>query len=191
MFIDHRKINDATRAHLGPVIIHEYHEIELFLMEHSKYGKISVDANQLNYRLFNVIKQSNPLNLIERISPITMLKSVKNEVELNGIRACHVRDGVALTAFLAWMHSAMRNATNSTSLLEDGKFPENWEFTELSVSDKLETFRESMDLHVSKSFSTIAGYGPHGMVQYSINHPSYITYVYPSDLWNTLIISTF
>jgi Xaa-Pro aminopeptidase len=35
-------------------------------------------------------------------SPVALMKAVKNAAELSGMRACHIRDGVALTTFLSW-----------------------------------------------------------------------------------------
>src|SRR5262249_8996252 len=34
--------------------------------------------------------------------PIALMKAVKNEVEIAGARAAHLRDGAAVTRFLAW-----------------------------------------------------------------------------------------
>eukprot|EP00953_Heterococcus_sp_UTEX-ZZ885_P041422 21131-Heterococcus_DN1.PRE.2 len=36
-------------------------------------------------------------------SPVALMKAVKNAAELSGMRACHIRDGVALTTFLSWL----------------------------------------------------------------------------------------
>ena len=37
-----------------------------------------------------------------RPDPITLMKAVKNPVELAGARAAHERDGAAMARFLAW-----------------------------------------------------------------------------------------
>src|SRR5262249_58438207 len=34
--------------------------------------------------------------------PIALMKAVKNEIEIAGARAAHLRDGAAVTRFLAW-----------------------------------------------------------------------------------------
>jgi len=36
-------------------------------------------------------------------SPIALLKACKNSAELQGMRACHLRDGAAIVEFLAWL----------------------------------------------------------------------------------------
>ena len=108
---------------------------------------MGVDPSQLNWGLFKIASAGN---VVEVTSPITLAKSIKNEVELNGIRNCHVRDGAALTAFLCWLESTVRSGVESVS--------------ECSAADKLESFRRRMAKHVSPSFDTIAGYGPNGIV---------------------------
>jgi Xaa-Pro aminopeptidase len=45
-------------------------------------------------------------------SPIALLKSVKNAVELAGVRNSHIRDGVALTAFFHWLQVGTVKAKN-------------------------------------------------------------------------------
>ena len=41
--------------------------------------------------------------IIKKPDPCALPKACKNEVELNGIRAAHLRDGLALTRFLYWL----------------------------------------------------------------------------------------
>lgn len=41
-------------------------------------------------------------------SPVTLVKAVKNSVELAGFRSVHVTDGVALTRYLHWLHDTAR-----------------------------------------------------------------------------------
>lgn len=39
----------------------------------------------------------------EVLSPVATAKSIKNQTELEGMRACHIRDGAALTEYFAWL----------------------------------------------------------------------------------------
>ena len=50
---------------------------------------------------------------INETSSLTLAKAQKNATELDGLRACHVQDGIALTEFCAWLSAAvpMRAAT--------------------------------------------------------------------------------
>lgn len=59
-------------------------------------------------------------------SPVSFLKSIKNPVELEGFRQCHIRDGAALARYFAWLEEQ----------LDQGKRLTEWEGAE-----KLEEFR--------------------------------------------------
>jgi Xaa-Pro aminopeptidase len=77
-------------------------------------------------------------------------------VELDGTRAAHLRDGVALTKFLAWL---AREAPKGT-------------VTELSATDQLEACRRQGNLYQGPSFSTIAGSGPNGAIVHYRSTPA-------------------
>ncbi|WP_208990655.1 M24B family metallopeptidase [Pseudovibrio sp. Tun.PSC04-5.I4] len=48
------------------------------------------------------VKQAGGIPLMQR-GAITLTKAQKNSCELNGLRACHIRDGIAWTEFAAWL----------------------------------------------------------------------------------------
>lgn len=60
-------------------------------------------------------------------SPIGDAKSIKNKTELAGMRACHIRDGAALTEYFAW--------------LEDELITKGTKLDEVQAADKLEQIR--------------------------------------------------
>src|SRR5437763_1161494 len=76
------------------------------------------------------------------------MKAVKNDVEIAGARASHVRDGAAVTRFLAWLK---REAPRGR-------------LTEIDAVAALESFRRDTGLLKDISFPTIAGAGPDGAV---------------------------
>jgi Xaa-Pro aminopeptidase len=59
-------------------------------------------------------------------SPVTELKAVKNDVELEGFRQCHIRDGVALARYFAWLEEQLNNGV---------------ELNESQGADQLEKYR--------------------------------------------------
>ncbi|GBP68696.1 Xaa-Pro aminopeptidase ApepP [Eumeta japonica] len=67
------------------------------------------------------------MHLISEVSPVAVAKVVKNDVELQGMRDCHVRDGVALIRFFRWLHQYIDNGGA---------------VTEIEAADKLEEFRK-------------------------------------------------
>ena len=80
--------------------------------------------------------------------PITAMKAVKNKVEIEGARAAHVRDGAALSRFLAWFE---REAPGGN-------------LTEIDAVAALESFRRDTGQLKDISFPTIAGAGPDGAI---------------------------
>jgi Xaa-Pro aminopeptidase len=80
--------------------------------------------------------------------PIALMKAVKNEIEIAGARAAHIRDGAAVTRFLAWF---------------DREAPRG-KLTEIDAVAALESFRRDTGLLRDISFPTIAGAGPDGAI---------------------------
>jgi Xaa-Pro aminopeptidase len=80
--------------------------------------------------------------------PIAMMKAVKNATEIAGARAAHVRDGVAVTRFLAWF---------------DSEVPKGG-LTEIAAVEALESFRRDTGLLKDVSFPSISGAGSDGAI---------------------------
>jgi Xaa-Pro aminopeptidase len=80
--------------------------------------------------------------------PIALMKAVKNQAEISGAWAAHIRDGVAVTRFLAWFD---REAARGT-------------LTEIDAVAALESFRRDTGLLKDISFPTISGAGPDGAI---------------------------
>lgn len=82
-------------------------------------------------------------------SPVAMLKAVKNNVQIENLRAAHVRDGVAMVR----------------SLMEiERKLKAGEKFTEMDVADILLENRKKGELFYDLSFDSICGFGAHGAI---------------------------
>ena len=113
-------------------------------------GKILIDQNKISAYLYECIKDKN--NIVEFGNITTKFKAIKNGVELDNLRKCQVRDGVAMVKFMKWLKDNI------------GKI----EISEISASDKLEELRSLDKLFKGISFETIAGHKEHGaMMHYS------------------------
>ncbi len=89
--------------------------------------------------------------------PITPMKAVKNAAEIAGAKAAQLRDGAAVTRFLAWF---------------DGEAPRG-RLTEIDAVEALESFRRDTGALKDVSFPTIAGAGPDGaIVHYRVSRSS-------------------
>ena len=85
--------------------------------------------------------------LIEKPSPILLMKAIKNPVELQGMREAHRLDAIAVIRFLHWLHTHWRNNVD-----------------EISAADQLEKMRREEKKCVDLSFPTICGFADHGAI---------------------------
>ncbi|KAJ2942474.1 hypothetical protein O0L34_g16078 [Tuta absoluta] len=90
-----------------------------------------------------------PLDLISEVSPVALMKLIKNEVELEGFRRCHVRDGIAVVRLFRWLHEKIDHGAT---------------VTEIQAADKLLQLRKDEADFMGPSFETIAAAGEHGSI---------------------------
>lgn len=158
-FIDPSKITPEVKQYLTGfgITLHPYAAIKSFLSQLNS-GRVLFEASKTNLAvLLSFSKKCTPAN---GKSPIALLKAVRNDVEIQGIHRAMERDGVALVKFLMWLEKAVPQG----------------HVTEISVDEKLEKLRSSMELYQGKSFDTIAGYREHGaIVHYEATPESNVT----------------
>ncbi|PKN47343.1 MAG: hypothetical protein CVU59_03185 [Deltaproteobacteria bacterium HGW-Deltaproteobacteria-17] len=111
----------------------------------SSGARVWVDVDAASWA---VVDHLGGARILEKASPITLLKAVKNAAELEGMRACHVRDGVAMVKFLRWMDEHVPGGR----------------VTELVAAQRLLEFRQENERFVGLSFETISAYGAHGAI---------------------------
>lgn len=94
---------------------------------------------------------------ISASDPCAKLRSHKNQTEINGTRAAHLTDGVAMAKFLCWL---------------DREAP-NGKLSEIEIAQQLETFRREDKGCKDVSFDTISGAGANGaIIHYRVNQDS-------------------
>jgi Xaa-Pro aminopeptidase len=148
-FIDQHKVPQETRQWVGgDVRIHDFGDFPQELQELARQGgKIWIDPSTAPVRVQNIVMASGA-RAIEAASPIQLMKSKKNAVELQGMINAHIRDGVAETRFLS-------------AILAPGAAAK---LDEISASDMLEGFRAKGDHFKGLSFDTISGAGGNGAI---------------------------
>lgn len=154
LFIDAKKVPAESKILLEAegIIFKENIELEGFLKQLSEDDIVLLDSNRTNIRLYNAI----PLQTkkVEAANITTDLKAIKNEIEIENLKTCEIKDGVAMVKFIKWIKENV------------GKE----QITEMSAEVKLEEFRSEQALFVEPSFDTIAGYKDHGaMMHYKAN----------------------
>ncbi|OQS07587.1 xaa-Pro aminopeptidase, partial [Thraustotheca clavata] len=149
--MDAKELTSELLAHFGDEVqVKAYSdivsEIESYASNCNEGDQILVDPSQCNVAVFSAI----PFALRKELPSIVMKqKAIKNEVEIEGMRQAHIRDGAALVKFFSWLEQQ----------LDAGS-----ELTEVSVARVQKSFREEMDKYVSLSFETISGSGPNGSI---------------------------
>lgn len=146
LFVDEKKVSEDVRAYLleNGISLYKYNKVEEGLKEYSEYN-ILLDGDETNYYLWKSVKCQE---IVAEISPIPVMKAVKNEAEIEGYRRAMLRDGVAMVKFLKWLKPAV----------------EAGEQTEISIDKKLTGLRAEQNLFRDISFDTIAGYAAHGAI---------------------------
>jgi Xaa-Pro aminopeptidase len=147
LFIDTDKVTLKIAENLKEegVKIMDYSQVCEFL---GKICNLSVclDCNKLSYKIYNALAERNWI--IDKVSVADLIKSMKNEVEVDGFKQVMIRDGVALTRFFMWLEKAV---------------PEGG-VTEYNIGLKLKEFRSQQDFFEGESFCSIVGYASNGAI---------------------------
>ncbi|TKF71833.1 aminopeptidase P family protein [Vibrio sp. F13] len=142
-FLDPARIPTGFEAHVGNGI-RVSHPSELEARLQSLEGKnVSVDSGTSN-AWYTLVLQNSGAHIIEAADPCLMPKAAKNETEIAGMKACHIRDGVAMAKFLSWI---------------DAEVTQGNLHNEAVLADKVQSFREQDPTLMDLSFDTISAAG--------------------------------
>lgn len=146
-FIQPAKVTEEVSAYLrkNGITLHPYEETADYLQQLPPCT-LWMDPAKTNYAVRASL--SSACEVMEKASPVALMKAIRNEQEIAGIRTAMQRDGVALVRFLYWLEKAVARGGE----------------TEMSVSQKLHDLRAAQPLYRGESFDTIAGYGEHGAI---------------------------
>lgn len=149
LFIDERKLDGKARAHLGNIVT---------ARPKGEFGRALDDLGTAKKTV--LVDPATCASWIDArataagaevkhgTDPCELPKACKNEAEVAGARAAHLRDGRALTKFLAWL--AVEAPKGSVD--------------EIAAAKKLEGFRAETGELKDVSFDTISGAGANGAV---------------------------
>lgn len=155
LFIDPKKVSPEVAEYLKNegVTLAEYIKIGDYVSKIK--DTVCLDGNKITLSLYNKIPEK--CRIIDIPSPADLMKSIKNETEIQGFRNAMERDGVALIKFLMWLEKSVPKG----------------EVTEMAITEKLVEYRSQQADYVGESFDTIAGYGPNGaIVHYHVTNES-------------------
>lgn len=141
-FVEENALSDAVKemaAECG-ITIRPYEDVYAYAATIPENSTVLLDKRKVNYRITNALSET--VHIVSKANPSQLMKSIKNEIELENTRKAHLLDGIAVTKFMYWLKKNV------------GKIP----MDEVSVSDYLQSLREQMEGYRDISFDTIAGY---------------------------------
>jgi Xaa-Pro aminopeptidase len=149
LFVDPAKAGSNVRGHLEDFVdIAPPKALEAKFAELGQRGaRIRLDPETTPIRFAQASKDAGA-KIVPGSDPCTLPKAIKNATEIEGARAAHVRDGIAMARFLAWLDDHV-----GTGRLD-----------EVSAAMKLESFRRETGQLKDISFDTISAVGPNGAI---------------------------
>lgn len=156
LFVYPEKVNKETQEDLAAenVKVADYDRLPFYLSAQQGLS-IRIDKAKTNYFVFDTIRKlaegKKNISYKECLgpSPVALLKAVKNETEIKGVRQAMEKDGVALVQLLMWIERSLK--TGET-------------ITELSIEEKLKELRAKQPYYVGESFDAIVGYQSNGAI---------------------------
>ncbi len=147
LFIALEKVDAKLRAHLAKTTrIRDIGDLKASLAKLKKSKKrVRLDPATAAIWFESRLAKSQ---ISHAPDPCILPKAIKNNCEIDGTRAAHLRDGIAITRLLAWLE---REA--STGKLD-----------EIAVAQHLECLRAEANELREISFDTISSAGPNGAI---------------------------
>ncbi|MBT0110366.1 aminopeptidase P family protein [Vibrio alginolyticus] len=142
-FLDPARLPAEFDAHVGADVTVHHPEALQARLENLTGKNVLVDPATSN-AWFKLVLQNAGASVVSKADPCLMPKAAKNAVEIAGMKACHIRDGVAMSKFLSWL-----DAEVVAGNLHD----------EATLADKLEAFRSEDPTLMDLSFDTISAAG--------------------------------
>ncbi|EGR0026866.1 aminopeptidase P family protein [Vibrio alginolyticus] len=142
-FLDPARLPAEFDVHVGSGVTVHHPEALQARLETLTGKNVLVDPATSN-AWFKLVLQNAGASVVSKADPCLMPKAAKNAVEIAGMKACHIRDGVAMSKFLSWL-----DAEVVAGNLHD----------EATLADKLEAFRSEDPTLMDLSFDTISAAG--------------------------------
>ncbi len=121
-----------------------YEDVFVNLKKLTKGKKVAADFESISYSLYKSISGK----AFDVKNPTSFLKIIKNSTEIENLKSCHIKDGVAVTKFMMWLKKNV------------GKI----ETTEIKASEYLKTLREENEGFLYESFGTVCAFNGHSAI---------------------------
>ncbi|XP_065218401.1 xaa-Pro aminopeptidase 1 [Planococcus citri] len=152
-FIDDKKYTSVVQQHFNDenltVTLHPYEKVQSFLStllasDIGQEGKTWITSSS-SYAFASMVPEKQ---LLTDASPIAVMKSIKNEVETEGLINAHIKDAAALCCYFAWLEKEVASGN----------------ITEISGGEYLENCRRKQEDYVGPSFDVISASGSNGAI---------------------------
>ncbi|WP_332060466.1 aminopeptidase P family protein [Bartonella sp. CB74] len=153
LFIDSKKLGEEQKRYLENYAkLYEPEQLVAKIKDYVQKGTIFALDPRLTCEKLRAIIEEEGSSFTTLTDPAALPRAIKNTTELNGARKAHLRDGVALTRFFAWLDKQALGTLN-----------------EISAAQKLEEFRimtakEMGEKLADLSFDTISAAGANGAI---------------------------
>lgn len=157
LYINPEKLTQDAMDHLGNSVAVEAEDKLPDGIAALSGQSVSLDPALASSWYFEQVEAAGG-TVIRAQDPVALPRACKNEVEVEGSRRAHRRDGVAVSRFLKWLHSDEVQSGN---------------VDEIEAASRLELFRHETGSLQDLSFESISGAGPDGaIVHYRVNTDS-------------------
>lgn len=141
----HKLSEDAAKSlHSNNIQLEHYNHIIPYLKSINDFKNIHTDLSKLNMHIFDECRN---LEWTHVLSPVGVMKALKNQTEIQNYHNAMARDGVAITQFGIWLEKNWNTSLN-----------------EFDAATILRNFRSNQAFFVSESFETISSFGANGAI---------------------------
>lgn len=158
LFLQEKAVTEELRVWISsqPVILCDYEDIMVFLQEKKWSGTVLLDKENISYAIYKVIREQ--AEVVLGVNPTELLKSMKNDVELQMMKEVYLKDSLVVCRFMKWIKENI------------GKIP----MTEISAADYMDNLRRETEGFLDLSFPTICGYKENAaMMHYQATEDNY------------------
>ncbi|MCQ2519603.1 MAG: aminopeptidase P family protein [Lachnospiraceae bacterium] len=166
LFLRDEVVTDEIKNYLekSNVILKRYDEFFEFIEAYKAGKAVMLDKSGVSFRALKLAAGNNEIKNVP--NPTTLMKAVKNVVELERLKEATIMDSVAVTKFMYWLKNEADLSNTS----------------ELDCAAKIDGLRKELPGYIELSFPTIAGYGANAaMMHYEAKEGNY-AYLKPEGM---------
>lgn len=144
IYLDQSKLNPEILKEFEIANVEVFDYEDVYRAANELDVQVLCDFRSLNYRLYLSLHTA----LVNKPSPVILMKAIKNQVQIENLYLAYQKDGVTMTKFMYWLK------TNVNKIKMD----------ELSIETKLKEIALTQKNCFDLSFSTICGFKDHGAI---------------------------